>query len=161
MKPTLVLLTLSDLESLLMDPTQLDGVAVEPGAAPPPAALTRMRDGIVAGSEPFWRSMWAYVAGKPDRIVGGGCFKGAPVEGRVEIGYGVADAFRGQGIATSGVEQLLEIAFSRGDVTEVLAETRLDNVASMRVLEKTGRFEKIGERDDAEDGRLVQWLARR
>jgi RimJ/RimL family protein N-acetyltransferase len=161
MRPTLVLLTQAELESLLIDPTQLDGVLVESGAAPPPAALTRMRDRIVAGTDPFWCSMWAYCAGKPDRIVGGGCFKGAPVEGRVEIGYGVADAFRGQGVATSGAEQLLDIAFSRDEVTEVLAETRADNVPSMRVLEKTGRFRRIGERDDAEDGRLVQWLARR
>lgn len=161
MKPTLVLLTQAELESLLVDPKQLDGFVVESGAAPPPDALRRMRDRIVAGTDPFWCSMWAYCAGNPDRIVGGGCFKGAPVEGRVEIGYGVAEAYRRQGVATSGAQQLLTIAFSRREVREVLAETRFDNVPSMRVLEKTGRFKQIGERDDAEDGRLVQWLARR
>lgn len=161
MKPTLVLLTQAELESLLVDPTQLDGFVVEPGAAPPAEALTRMRDRIVSGTELFWCSMWAYCVSNPDRVVGGGCFKGAPVEGRVEIGYGVAEAYRGHGVATSGAQQLLTIAFSRREVREVLAETRLDNPASMRVLEKTKRFQRIGEREDAEDGRLAQWLARR
>ncbi|MCE9627198.1 MAG: GNAT family N-acetyltransferase [Candidatus Eisenbacteria bacterium] len=158
---TLVLLQLADLEALLADPTVLDGVPVEDGALPPPELVARFRDALRAGDLPFWRSIWAYVVGSPDRIAGSACFKGPPSDGRVEIGYGVADAWRGKGIATSGARQLVEIAFLQDGVREVLAETRPDNPASQRVLEKTGLFQRGEERDSEEDGRVIQWLARR
>jgi RimJ/RimL family protein N-acetyltransferase len=43
-------------------------------------------------------------------------------------------------------------------VALVSAETRVDNIASQRVLERNG-FVQIGERVDAEDGPLICWQA--
>lgn len=83
-------------------------------------------------------------------LIGGVGFKGPPRardsdDGSapvliVEIGYGLAPAARGRGYATEAVRALVEYAASQG-VTEVVAETDLDNDASMRVLIKSGFVE--------------------
>jgi RimJ/RimL family protein N-acetyltransferase len=53
------------------------------------------------------------------------------------IGYSVAPAFRGRGVATRAVRLLSAWAFEAG-VRRLAAGTMLDNVASQRVLEKAG-----------------------
>lgn len=92
----------------------------------------------------FWAFIWPDFAGGMDRLVGGGGFKGAPdKDGRVEIGYSMLVSFREQGLATEAVEALIDWAFSTGQVSEVVAETLSHQIASQRVLEKTG-FVKSG-----------------
>lgn len=66
-------------------------------------------------------------------------FFGPPDEqGQVTIGYGLVPDARGFGYATEAVAGL--VAFCRSDdrVRVVLADTEPDNVASQRVLDKTG-----------------------
>jgi RimJ/RimL family protein N-acetyltransferase len=70
-------------------------------------------------------------------FVGGIGFKSAPNErGEVEIGYGVSDSFQGRGVATEAVRAVCDFASRRA--VAVIAETDRDNVASQRVLEKSG-----------------------
>lgn len=78
--------------------------------------------------------------------------------GALQIGYGVAPGSQGRGHASAAVAALLE--WARGDdrVQEVIAETRTDNIASQRVLERNGFF-ATGERLDEEDGLLFCWRA--
>ena len=55
-----------------------------------------------------------------------------------ELGYGIAEEFRGFGYATEAVETILAWAFDQPGVTSVAAETEAGNAASRRVLEKCG-----------------------
>ena len=73
----------------------------------------------------------------------------------VEIGYGVAASREGRGFASRAVRSLLDIFQSEG-VKTIVAESSVTNPASERVLVRNG-FSPAGERDDAEDGRVIQW----
>lgn len=93
--------------------------------------------------------------------VGSCAFKGPPDdEGMVEIGYGVDEAHRGRGYATESALAMARFALGQDAVRVVRAHTRLDGVASMRVLEKCG-FERVGEVIDPEDGLVLRWEMRR
>src|ERR1700722_1805454 len=76
------------------------------------------------------------------QAVGGIGFKGQPVGGCVEIGYGLAPSAGGHGYAAEAVAGLLTVAADRG-LAQVTAETALDNVASQRTLIRAG-FHHVG-----------------
>jgi ribosomal-protein-alanine N-acetyltransferase len=59
------------------------------------------------------------------------------------IGYWVDGARNGRGLATGAVGEMLAFAFGELDLHRVEAATLVDNVASQRVLEKSG-FDRIG-----------------
>jgi RimJ/RimL family protein N-acetyltransferase len=80
------------------------------------------------------------------RAVGGIGFKGQPVDGCVEIGYGLAPSARGHGYAAEAVAGLLTVAVAHG-LIKVVAETTLDNVASQRTLTRAG-FRHVGTDDE-------------
>ncbi|MGI4859605.1 MAG: GNAT family N-acetyltransferase [Janthinobacterium lividum] len=128
-------------------------------ALPPPFVALRALALLPPGGLPCAPSTF-YIVRDGDQLVVGSCgFKHAPDRGRVEIGYGVAAACRNEGAATAAVAQLLRLAFSREDVTEVLAQIHPANDASARVVRKLA-FERGGLVDDGEE-KLVQWLARK
>lgn len=78
-------------------------------------------------------------------LVGDGGFKGPPApDGTVQIGYSVLHSFRNKGYATEAVRALLSWALQRSGVKRVVAETAVDNRASIRVLDKAG-FAAVGE----------------
>lgn len=79
-------------------------------------------------------------------VVGDVGFHAPPDErGVVEIGYGLAPSARGRGLASRAVRLLIADALARPNVAHVLAETSLDNPASVRVLEACG-FARIATR---------------
>lgn len=83
--------------------------------------------------------------------------KGQPdAAGDIEIGYGINPSYWNRGYASEAVGALVEFLLDQPTVRRVLAETRTDNAASIRVLEKIG-FARIGEREDDEDGPLFIW----
>ena len=84
-----------------------------------------------------WYAIWMIVR-KDGRNIGNLSFKGSPVDGVAEIGYGIGEEYRGYGYATEALETILEWAFDQPGVTTVAAETAPDNIASQRVLEKCG-----------------------
>jgi RimJ/RimL family protein N-acetyltransferase len=96
-----------------------------------------------------------------DQVIMGSCgFKHAPINGRVELGYGVFALYQRQGFATAAVAELMRLAFLTKEVDEVLAQINPENVASIKVVQKLG-FER-GESFVDEDGEpLVQWIASR
>ena len=67
-------------------------------------------------------------------------FKGYPdSRGEVEIGYGIAPAFRGRGYTTEAVRVMIEWAFDAPECIAVIAaEVDKANSASIRILEKVG-----------------------
>jgi RimJ/RimL family protein N-acetyltransferase len=76
------------------------------------------------------------------QAVGGIGFKGQPVSGCVEIGYGLAPSARGNGYAAEAVVALLAIAAGHG-LSKVTADTALDNIASQQSLIRAG-FRLVG-----------------
>ena len=84
-------------------------------------------------------------------FVGSCGFKGAPVDGMVEIAYGISAEHRGQGYATEAAQALVDFASTCAEVRVIRAHTLPDSVASKRVLAKCG-FQYIGEVVDPEDG---------
>jgi len=71
------------------------------------------------------------------QAIGGIGFKGAPDNGVVEVGYGLAPSARGHGFAAEALSALTTAAASHG-VARVRADTAPDNVASRRTLERAG-----------------------
>ncbi len=137
--------------SLLADPAQLDGMPVLAGATPPEFLLRAAAADL---------TLFVFVSAPPSQVVGSAMLKRRPEPGWVEIGYGVAESARGKGVATAAVRALIVRAFADPGVSEVYAETAVDNLASRRVLEKAG-FQHVGQRDSEEDGRVDQWVASR
>ena len=77
-------------------------------------------------------------------IIGDGGFKGPPADdGTVEIGYSLVQPYRNRGYTTEAVKALVSWAFQHPQVTRVIAETQLGNIASIRVLQKAG-FAEVG-----------------
>jgi ribosomal-protein-alanine N-acetyltransferase len=102
--------------------------------------------------------------GPDDRavIVGTAGFKGAPKDGRVELGYGIVEEYRNRGFATETTRALVDWGFDREDVVEIAAETMPELGASIRVLEKCG-FVHTGDGNEEGAIRYVKpraaWLA--
>ena len=86
--------------------------------------------------------------------IGGIGFLSAPVDGEVEIGYGLAGSATGQGYATEGVRAVLAQLPQLG-VRRVVALTDVDNWASHRVLMRVG-FDRTGE-VTTDDGVMLRW----
>ena len=85
------------------------------------------------------------------RAVGGCSFKGPPVNGIVEIAYGVAPDQESKGYATEAARALTAYALSFDGVCVVRAHTLPGASASIRVLAKCG-FRHVGEAMDPDDG---------
>jgi RimJ/RimL family protein N-acetyltransferase len=71
------------------------------------------------------------------QAIGGIGFKGRPLDGRVEVGYGLVPSARGHGYAAEALTALLAVAAEHG-VSRVLAATDNDNIPSQRTLERAG-----------------------
>lgn len=63
--------------------------------------------------------------------------------GLAEVGYALSSAFQGQGVMTEALHRLLADLFSHTLVERVEARCAIENLASQRVLEKSG-FEREG-----------------
>lgn len=126
------------------------GHAVVPGWATFTTALQRTRDALAVDPGGAAWGARLFVAGDPPELVGWGGFKGPPdADGVVELGYEIAEARRGRGLATAAARAMLAEAFADERVTTVIARTLPDRNASHRVLEKAG-FRSDGTAQDGE-----------
>jgi len=143
----LIPLTPADLEELIAggsDVTSFRGLRLASGLIEPPVerAIPIKLEKMAAApihQHPWW-TYWLMVLRAERRGAGLVGFKGVPSEaGEVEIGYGVAPACRGRGLATEAAARLVEWAFSDPICRAVIAHVEgPDNRASERVLEKLG-----------------------
>lgn len=131
-----------------------------PGAVPPDIVFISALERLYAGEIWFWCAPRLFFLPSVNLIIGSGCFKNSPRDGAVEIGCGIAESYRGRNFATEGVKLLVAEGFSKSEVTAVTAETAVWNTASQRILKKT-LFNRIGRRDDPEDGLLFTWRRER
>lgn len=129
---------------------------LEPGALAPAFVAARSLELRANGHPEPWSTSFLIVRNEDDRIVGSCGFKTAPANGRVEVGYGVCEAARGQGAATKAVALLVAKAFSAG-AKSVLAEVVPENHASAKVVQKNG-FILTGAQNDKNGEYVVQWV---
>jgi RimJ/RimL family protein N-acetyltransferase len=125
-----------------------------------PESLPRLRDMRAANPTSAWASVLFLL--EPSRtLIGIGGYKGEPsADGVVEIGYAIASAVQGRGLATQAARALVVRAFADKQVSAVDAHTLGHVNPSTRVLEKLG-FQHIGERSDSGHGPIWHWrLAR-
>ena len=96
----------------------------------------------------------------PARIVGSVIFHGRPASGIAEVGYGVAEDSRGQGLATEATLACVEWALTQPGITAVHAVTFPWHVASLGVIRKLGMTE-VGKREHDVLGELRVFERRR
>jgi RimJ/RimL family protein N-acetyltransferase len=136
------------------------GCAVEPGWNVFPEALVPARAALAADPAGARWGTRLFVAADPQRLVGWGGFKGAPSDGAVELGYAIAPALEGRGLATAAVAEMLREAFAAREVESVIAHTLAEPGPSVRVLEKSG-FELEGEIPEPDVGSAWRFRLKR
>ncbi len=95
----------------------------------------------------LWYTNWQIIFSDENISVGSACFKGAPgITGEVEIGYGLNDNYRGRGFMAEAIKAIVTWALEQEDVFRVVAETDKDNIASQKVLWRSG-FHRFKEDD--------------
>lgn len=89
------------------------------------------------------------------RLVGGLGFEDLQVGHRAEIGYWLAEPFRGRGIVTAAVQAACLHAFARWNLVRITAHVFSFNQSSARVLEKSGfAFEGLLRKHYLKDGQF-------
>ena len=106
------------------------------------------------GFVPPWTGYFAVTAGI---AVGGGGFKEAPKDGRVEIAYFTVPEFEGRGFATQTARALVEIARRADRRLVIAAQTLPVENASTAILRKLG-FRLDRPLVHPEDGEVWEWL---
>ena len=143
-------------------PVELDPLTVAEGALPPAKTVARALAQLELATPIAWCVPLLMVSTSRAMVLGACGFKTAPVDGRVEISYGVARAERGRGVATVAtvaISQLLERAAASGQVREVVAHIVPDNVASSSAVTRLG-FVPDGLLADADGEQVMRWIWR-
>ncbi|MBN8586362.1 MAG: GNAT family N-acetyltransferase [Ignavibacteria bacterium] len=90
----------------------------------------------------LFSTIWVIAEKQSNTICGDIGFKRkADSNGYIEIGYSTQPRFRVQGYITEAIGQMVEWAFTHPEVKAVIAETREDNIASIKALKKNGFYE--------------------
>lgn len=161
---TLIPCTPAQLLALIDNPAsfeQTSGLSLAAGLAAfysspdvSPAWVAKLRSATTA--DPWRHGFFLYHRAKRS-IIGTAGFKGPPdADGMVEIAYGVAPSFEGQGYATEAAGALVDFAARSKDVRLIRAHTLPEPNASTRVLLKNG-FHHCGAVVDPEDGPVWRW----
>ena len=103
---------------------------------------------------------WAVIHARRGSLIGfcGLRCTGDPSE--VELLYGIAPPYWGQGLATEAARAVLRYGFEEKQLARIIASADTPNVASVRVLKRVGmRFERYGRTDAG--GELVYFAMSR
>jgi ribosomal-protein-alanine N-acetyltransferase len=89
---------------------------------------------------------WAVTFRGQDKVIGGfGFHDWSRYHRRAEVGYDMARAYWGRGIASEALRTILRFGFEQMNLNYVYASTISDNHESVRLLERTG-FRREGTR---------------
>jgi RimJ/RimL family protein N-acetyltransferase len=136
------------------------GFAVAPGWSVWPQTLAQTRAWL---AERPGLGDWGtklIVVPEPRTLVGLGGFRGPPEDGVVEIGYALAESWRGRGLATAAARLMIAQAFADARVEAVIAHTLAMPNPSTRVLERLG-FVKVRDLVDPDEGPVWMWRLER
>lgn len=80
---------------------------------------------------------WFVTLADNNQVIGDIGFKGKPDnQGIVEVGFGIIPEMHNKGIATESVGAIIEWALSSRKAKKIVAECLIDNIPSIKVLEK-------------------------
>jgi ribosomal-protein-alanine N-acetyltransferase len=105
----------------------------------------------------FYPPWIGYYVRLNDQLVGSAGFKGPPINGQIEIAYGVFEDYRCRGIGTSICKQLVTLSLGTDPGLRITARTLPAESYSTRILRKNN-FILIGMVEDPEDGPVWEWL---
>ena len=108
----------------------------------------------------LWGDSLILPASGPPRVLGSVVFKGRPADGIAEVGYGIEDSSRGQGLATEATRACVDWALTQDGITTVQATTFPWHVASLGVIRKLG-MTPCGSREHDMFGELLVFERRR
>lgn len=153
--------TAEQLRALVVGPeefTRQFGLSAETGLFDFPHSLnyllTKMATG---GPSAVWWTPFLIMQRESGAAIGLCGFIGpADADGVIELGYGIAPRFRGQGLATEAASALVAEARRCISLARVIAHTLPEHNASTRVLTKCG-FHRIAEVKDPENGVIWRW----
>lgn len=136
-------------------PAPFPHLRLPPDGVDSPGIIRLLRDMTARLQKAGCRGCWLIVAG--DEVVGLCSYKQPPsIEGKVEIGYGIAAGRRDRGYASRAVRAMLDHARRDSTISIVVAATASANIVSQRVLERNG-FLRTGVSYDPDDGELIWW----
>ena len=152
---TLLALTLDFLEALVRGWTDLEAVLGVNAAgilvpdelrdAMPQSFAMCLEQCKTQPDDCLWHTVWPIIHNEENRVIGTTGFGGPPNErGEVFTGYWIDERYRNRGYVTEAVQALAQWAFENPDVRAVTANTPEENLASQRVLQKSG-FNRRGE----------------
>lgn len=105
--------------------------------------------------KPSGYEFWMMALKENMNIIGDIGFKGKPDEnGEVEIGYGIIEEEHGRGYGTEALRVMLKWALGQQEVTVVKADCLIDNIPSIKILEKCGM------KEINRDEELIYWELR-
>jgi ribosomal-protein-alanine N-acetyltransferase len=97
-----------------------------------------------------------YYAQLDGRLVGCAGYKGKPVNGRIEIAYGVFPQYMNKGIGRQIATTLVELSLRTDPSIVITAKTLPEENYSTRILRKNN-FKLLGAVIDEEDGEVWDW----
>lgn len=107
------------------------------------SAYLEMRRCVVAfPDQALWHTSWRMTLRETKQTIGFLGFHGTPADKTVELGYDVAEEYRGNGFAAEATKALSDWAFLQEGVYFIRAMTGEKNEDSNRILEKL-RFYRI------------------
>jgi ribosomal-protein-alanine N-acetyltransferase len=105
------------------------------------------------GYNMLWICYYAQLDGK---LVGCAAYKGKPVNGKVEIAYGVFPQYWKRGIGTQIASTLIKLSLKTDPLVIITAKTRPEENYSTKILHKNS-FRLLGSVIDEEDGEVWEW----
>ncbi|MEA4973493.1 MAG: GNAT family protein [Candidatus Metalachnospira sp.] len=101
---------------------------------------------------------FAYAITIDDKAIGSiGVFRQDNIHSHTaEMGYYISETYWGKGYGTAAVKQTCELIFSTTDIIRIFAEPFAYNIASCRILEKSGFFlEGVLRKNAVKNGNII------
>jgi [ribosomal protein S5]-alanine N-acetyltransferase len=113
-----------------------------PGTRVAARNLVRQAEAAGDGGNGQW-GMFQIILRETGEVIGDIGFHGPPDEtGTVEIGYGIVGQYRGRGLLGESAVAICGLAWSRREVSRIIARTEEGNAASAGVLRHAGFRER-------------------
>jgi RimJ/RimL family protein N-acetyltransferase len=108
----------------------------------------------IVGYSPPWL---CYNVKSGEEWVGGGGFKGAPKNNKIEIAYHTLPQFQGKGIGAGICSELVLLSLNTDPKVIITARTLPEEGPSAKILQKNG-FRNAGIVVDPDDGDVWEWV---